>query len=179
MLVLNSMNAMKAPTDIWPTDTYFTAQWTLFSNGEAVRFVHVPAGATATRRAGRSGGHDEPAILLSRPNGVPYSDRAVVKEFFDSFTLADDGTGLIVTTVVSDPAFLTQECVISSQFKKEADTSNWKRTRTITPSAAPLSRIRAGGAGRSRAYRADAAGSTNSTRTASGSIANTNRPNAR
>ena len=39
-----------------------------------------------------------------RPNGVPYSDRAVVKEFFDSFTLADDGTWLIVTTVVSDPA---------------------------------------------------------------------------
>src|SRR4029453_14219183 len=33
-----------------------------------------------------------------RPNGVPYSDRAVVKEFFDSFTLGDDGTWLIVTT---------------------------------------------------------------------------------
>jgi cyclase len=44
--VLNRMNATKAPTDIWPTDTYFTAQWTLFSNGEAVRFVHVPAGHT-------------------------------------------------------------------------------------------------------------------------------------
>ena len=44
--VLNRMNATKAPTDIWPTDTYFTAQWTLFSNGEAVRFVHVPAAHT-------------------------------------------------------------------------------------------------------------------------------------
>ena len=44
--VLNRMNATKAPTDIWPTDTYFTAQWTLFSNGEAVRFIHVPAGHT-------------------------------------------------------------------------------------------------------------------------------------
>ena len=60
-----------------------------------------------------------------RPNGVPYSDRAVVKEFFDSFTLPDDGTWLIVTTVVSDPAFLTQEFVISSQFKKETDLSRW------------------------------------------------------
>jgi len=60
-----------------------------------------------------------------RPNGVPYSDRAVVKEFLDSFTLADDGTWLIVTTVVSDPAFLTQEFVISSQFKKETDLSRW------------------------------------------------------
>ena len=44
--VLNRMNAAKAPSDIWPTDTYFTAQWTLFSNGEAVRFIHVPAGHT-------------------------------------------------------------------------------------------------------------------------------------
>jgi cyclase len=44
--VLNRMNATKAPSDIWPTDTYFTTQWTLFSNGEAVRFIHVPAGHT-------------------------------------------------------------------------------------------------------------------------------------
>jgi cyclase len=44
--VLNRMNATKAPTDIWPTDTYFTPQWTLFSNGEAVRFIHVAAAHT-------------------------------------------------------------------------------------------------------------------------------------
>lgn len=44
--VLNRMNATKAPSDNWPTDTYFTNLWTLFSNGEAVRFIHVPAGHT-------------------------------------------------------------------------------------------------------------------------------------
>jgi hypothetical protein len=61
-----------------------------------------------------------------RPNGVPYSERAVVKEFFDSFTLPDgEGTWLIVTTVVNDPEYLTQEFVISSQFKKESDGSRW------------------------------------------------------
>jgi hypothetical protein len=60
-----------------------------------------------------------------RPNGVPYSERAVVKEFFDSFTLPEDGTWLIVTTVVEDPEYLTQELVISSQFKKESDLSKW------------------------------------------------------
>jgi hypothetical protein len=60
-----------------------------------------------------------------RPNGVPYSERAVVKEFFDTFTLPEDGTWLIVTTVVQDPEYLTQEFVISSQFKKEADLSKW------------------------------------------------------
>ena len=56
-----------------------------------------------------------------RPNGVPYSERALVKEFFDTFTLPDDGTWLIVTTVVNDPEYLTQEFMISSQFKKETD----------------------------------------------------------
>ena len=44
--VLNRMNATKAPSDGWPTDTYFTNLWSLFSNGEAVRFIHVPAGHT-------------------------------------------------------------------------------------------------------------------------------------
>jgi len=61
-----------------------------------------------------------------RPNGVPYSGRTVVKEFLDSFTLPEDGTWLIVTTVVNDPEYLTQEFVISSQFKKESDTSKWR-----------------------------------------------------
>jgi len=60
-----------------------------------------------------------------RPNGVPYSERAIVKEFFDSFTLPEDGTWLIVTTVVQDPEYLTQELIISSQFKKESDVSKW------------------------------------------------------
>ena len=60
-----------------------------------------------------------------RPNGVPYSERTTVKEFFDTFTLPDGGTWLIVTTVVNDPQYLTQEFVLSSQFKKETDTSKW------------------------------------------------------
>ena len=69
-----------------------------------------------------------------RPNGVPYSERAVVKEFFDSFTLPEDGTWLIVTTVVSDPEYLTQEFVLSSQFKKETDTSKWSPRPCDIPS---------------------------------------------
>jgi hypothetical protein len=60
-----------------------------------------------------------------RPNGVPYSERATVKEFFDAFALPDGSRWLIVTTVVNDPQYLTQEFVLSSQFKKESDTSKW------------------------------------------------------
>jgi hypothetical protein len=71
-----------------------------------------------------------------RPNGVPYSERAVIKEFFDTFTLPEDGTWLIVTTVVDDPAYLTQEFVISSQFKRESDLSGWSPRACDIP--APL-----------------------------------------
>jgi hypothetical protein len=60
-----------------------------------------------------------------RPNGVPYSELTTVKEFFDTFSLGEDGTWLIVTTVVRDPTYLTQEFVISSQFRKEDDMSRW------------------------------------------------------
>lgn len=42
--VLNRMSAGKAPSDSWPTDTYFTSRWALFSNGEAVQLFH-PASA--------------------------------------------------------------------------------------------------------------------------------------
>lgn len=79
-----------------------------------------------------------------RPNGVPYSERAVVKEFFDTFTLPDgDGTWPIVTTVVNDPTYLTQEFVISTQFKKESDPSGWNpRPCDIPPPVAPRASAR-------------------------------------
>ena len=45
-----------------------------------------------------------------RPNGVPYSEHATVKEFFSTFTLPDgNGTWLVVTTVVNDPEYLTTD----------------------------------------------------------------------
>ena len=41
--VLNRMSAGKTPSDSWPTDTYFTPEWSIFSNGEAVQLFHVSA----------------------------------------------------------------------------------------------------------------------------------------
>jgi cyclase len=35
-----------APADAWPTDTYYTDEWALFVNGEAIRLLHVPAAHT-------------------------------------------------------------------------------------------------------------------------------------
>ena len=60
-----------------------------------------------------------------RPNGVPYSGKTTLKEFFDTFTLPENGSWLIVTSVIHDPEYLTQEFILSTQFKKETDASKW------------------------------------------------------
>jgi cyclase len=44
--VLSKMTAAKIPSESWPTDTYFTSEWSLFSNGEAVQLFHIPAAHT-------------------------------------------------------------------------------------------------------------------------------------
>jgi hypothetical protein len=62
-----------------------------------------------------------------RKNGVPYSENAVMTEYFDRFS---DGVDewFTVTTMVEDPAYLTQPLVVSSNFKKERDGSRFKPT---------------------------------------------------
>jgi hypothetical protein len=59
-----------------------------------------------------------------RPNGVPYSEHAVLTEYFDRF--ADGETQwFAVTIIVEDPTYLTEPFVISSNFKREPNRSKW------------------------------------------------------
>jgi hypothetical protein len=59
-----------------------------------------------------------------RRNGVPYSENAVMTEYFDRH--AAYGTEwFTVTTIVDDPKYLTQSFITSTHFKKEADGSRW------------------------------------------------------
>ena len=62
-----------------------------------------------------------------RKNGVPYSENAVMTEYFDRFS---DGTDewFTVTTMVEDPVYLTQPLVVSSNFKKERDGTRFTPT---------------------------------------------------
>lgn len=63
-----------------------------------------------------------------RRNGVPYSENAVVTEYFDVAPHPDGGQVLLVTTIVDDPQYLRQPFIVSSEFKKEADGSKWDPT---------------------------------------------------
>ena len=60
-----------------------------------------------------------------RKNGVPYSQNAVVNEYFDRFAAPNGDQWLVVTTIVEDPMYLNQPFVTSTHFKKEPDASKW------------------------------------------------------
>ncbi|HEY1756385.1 MAG TPA: hypothetical protein VGG72_13370 [Bryobacteraceae bacterium] len=65
-----------------------------------------------------------------RKNGIPYSDKTTLTEYFD---LMNEPTGdpmFVVTVITSDPMYLTRNFVITSQFKKEPGETNakWKPT---------------------------------------------------
>jgi hypothetical protein len=60
-----------------------------------------------------------------RKNGVPYSENAVVTDYFD---LAPQGAReplLVVTTIVEDSQYLTQPFIVSTQFRRQADARGW------------------------------------------------------
>jgi hypothetical protein len=100
---------------------YSEAQWFRQTQSRGVFGQRTPpeGGSLVVRTSQLAGGY-------LRPNGVPFGERATVKEFFNTFTLPGDaGTWLIVTMVVADPDYLTTELVLSSQFKKETSRGAW------------------------------------------------------
>jgi hypothetical protein len=60
-----------------------------------------------------------------RKNGVPYSDKAVLREFYDRFDEPNGDTWFMVTTVVEDPTYLAVPFVTTSHFKKIPEGSGW------------------------------------------------------
>lgn len=60
-----------------------------------------------------------------RRNGVPYSNRAMLTEHFDRFAAPTGEDWLVVTSIVSDPQYLTADFITSSHFRKEPDGSKF------------------------------------------------------
>ena len=63
-----------------------------------------------------------------RKNGVPYSEDAVVTEYFDIVRERNGDQLLVVTTVVDDAKYLRQPFIVSTQFKKQPDAKGWDPT---------------------------------------------------
>lgn len=63
-----------------------------------------------------------------RKNGVPYSENAVLEEYYDRFTEPNGDDWLVVTTMVTDPMYLTQPYVTTNHFRKIPDMQGWDPT---------------------------------------------------
>ena len=55
-----------------------------------------------------------------RKNGVPYSGSAVMTEYYDRHTEGNGDEWFTVTTIVTDPTYLTEDFFTTSHFKREA-----------------------------------------------------------
>jgi hypothetical protein len=60
-----------------------------------------------------------------RKNGVPYSENAVLTEYFDLLTQNDGTEWLVVLSILDDPTNYTQPIVTSSNFRREAGRGGW------------------------------------------------------
>ncbi len=63
-----------------------------------------------------------------RKNGVPYSDKAAVTEYFDVNTMPNGDEWLTVTARVDDPVYLSRPYLTTSDFKRIPDDSGWRPT---------------------------------------------------
>jgi hypothetical protein len=86
------------------------------------------------RRGGGPGGGGSLRVITTgmragylQKNGVPYSENAVVTEYFNRTNEPNGDQWLVVTTIVQDPQYLTSRFARSSHFKKVGDTP-WNPT---------------------------------------------------
>jgi len=63
-----------------------------------------------------------------RRNGAPYSDRAVVTEYYDVNTLPNGDRWMTVTTTVEDLVYFNRTFITTSDFKKLPDATGWNPT---------------------------------------------------
>jgi hypothetical protein len=59
-----------------------------------------------------------------RTNGVPYSENAILTEYYDRI----DRNGrayILLTSIVDDPQYLRERFITTTQFKREGDGSKW------------------------------------------------------
>jgi cyclase len=79
--VLNRMTGASVASASWPTETYFTPEWSLFSNGEAVQFLHIPAAHT-----------DGDTLVFFRRSDVISTGAVFDADAFPRFDLARGGS---------------------------------------------------------------------------------------
>lgn len=60
-----------------------------------------------------------------RKNGVPFSEKTTLTEYWDLLRQPTGEQWIVITTVVEDPTYLTRTWITSLNFKKEANGAKW------------------------------------------------------
>jgi hypothetical protein len=60
-----------------------------------------------------------------RKNGVPYSEDAVLTEYYDLFTQHDGTEWLQILTVLDDPTYYYERVITSTNFRRQNERSGW------------------------------------------------------
>ncbi len=63
-----------------------------------------------------------------RKNGIPYSENAVLTEYFNIVKDPNGTSWLALTSIIEDPRYLRGSWVFSTQFKKQSDSAGWDPT---------------------------------------------------
>ncbi|MBI4887401.1 MAG: hypothetical protein HY824_09925 [Acidobacteria bacterium] len=84
-------------------------------------------------RGGRATGQMRVVTTNLRPgylrkNGVPYSENARLEEYFETFSEPNGDRWLEVTSIVTDPRYLTQPYATTYPFRKIPDGQGWDPT---------------------------------------------------
>ena len=98
----------------------------------AARWIpqEAPGGGLGLRRAANPPRSLEVVTTELRPgylrkNGVPYSDKTTLTEYYDRFTEPGGNDWFTVTTIVTDPTYLGSPFVTTTDFKRQSDASGW------------------------------------------------------
>ena len=123
----------------WQDDTTMKVETDTGTQTRVFHFGDTPAPAEATWQGHSIAQWNVPARSLKvvtthlrpgyvRKNGAPYSDRAVVTEYWELNTLPNGDRWLTVISKVEDPQYFTRPYTTSSDFKKLADAAGWNPT---------------------------------------------------
>ena len=123
----------------WQDDTTLKIETDTGTQTRLFHFTDTPAPAEATwqghsmaqwnvaaRTMKVTTTHLRPGYV--RKNGAPYSDRAVVTEYWDLNLMPNGDRWLTVISKVEDPQYFARPYTTSSDFKRLADAAGWNPT---------------------------------------------------
>src|SRR3984885_11579883 len=97
---------------------YSAAQWLLPAGGGFGPPDPTKGGALEVHTSSLAPGY-------LRRNGVPYSDKTTLTEYFDLIK-EPEANWIVVKTIVADPTYLAGMYITSTHFRKQADAAGWK-----------------------------------------------------